>query len=172
MKTYQKCPSAVLELAEAVLKKHLPDLHQAGLTYDLLFVDADGDGHPLMHGGYPAQAVVRRISLKDRAAGRADAEIVIDRVNYEALSARQREALLYHEFYHLELKFEGKTKIVQRDDLGHPLFKMRKHDWQFGWFDSAARIFGEDSFEVRQARLLLQEASQLYFEFAKTAEFA
>jgi hypothetical protein len=54
---------------------------------------------------------------------------------------------------------------VVRDDLDRPKLRVRKHDHQFGWFDSIARRHGPASFEVQQYRKFNESHRQLWLEF-------
>lgn len=158
MKTYTPCPLAVRDCCAHVLKSYHPELD--GVKLDLLFVAADTPDKPaLSHGGYPADAVVRRMPLKDRAAGRGDAEIVLDRARWLAMKPEEQRALLDHELTHL-IPVPGEP-----DSAGRPRLKLRKHDRQFGWFDEVARRHGQHSGEVQQAQTLLAEAQRDYFPF-------
>lgn len=174
MKSYTICPKAVSDRSAALLKKHFPQHHKLGVTVEHLFVSHDGEGPALKHAGYPAAGVIRKTSTKERAAGRADAEMVLDYEHFQTLSPRQQDALLHHELYHLALDLDAKTKAPKADAAGRPVLKLRKHDHQFGWFDETARLYGPDSGEVRQARSLLEGVTaQLYFNFTENqAEIA
>lgn len=164
MKTYTKCPPDVAELAFALVKKHRPDLKKSGVTIDFLFVASDNEAPALSLHGYACAAVVRKLSAKDRAAGRADAEIVIDHAQWCELPPDTRKALLHHELHHVELKLDGKAR-VQTDSAGRPVLKLRKHDHQFGWFKDIAALYGRASLEVQQAESLIAGGRQSYFAF-------
>ncbi len=167
MKSYTVCPKSITERTVALLKKYWPLHHKLGLTVDHLFVSHDGDGPALKLGGYACAGIIRKTSVKERAAGRADAEMVLDEERFTTMTPRQQEALLHHELNHLVVALDGKGK-PKVDATGRPVLKIRLHDQQFGWFDDTARLYGEDSFEVRQARgLLSAPAGQIYFEFTK-----
>jgi Putative phage metallopeptidase len=114
--------------------------------------------------------VVRIPPLKDRALGIADAQIVIDRAGWLALSQRQRDALVDHELTHLTRKIDKETGEMLVDILDRPKLVMRKHDHQHGWFDEIAQRHGEASPEVRQARRLIESSGQLYFDFEPTIQ--
>jgi len=155
MSTYQLAPKDVLHVVERMMKQYHPELRDANVSVDCLFAhaarDKNGDsvGHSIKHGGYPANAIIRIIGLKDRTAGRGDAEMVIDGDQWELWSEQEQAALVDHELTHLELVVDKHGTLV-RDDLNRPKLKSRKHDHQFGWFDCVARRHGEASFEVRQ----------------------
>ncbi len=166
MPLYEKCTDdAVLDAAAQVI--HLYHARLADVRLDFLWVrsalDDNGDPvepDPLKWHGYPCLAVVKIIGPKDRAMGRADAEISLDFKRWEELSDEQRLALLDHELSHLELT--GKT-----DDHGRPKLKMRLHDVQAGWFVGVAERHGAASQEVQQAQEIAREhgAALLQGEF-------
>jgi hypothetical protein len=173
MKTYDKAPPDVHTRVKDLIAKYHPELTELAVTVDLLMVSTDSETAPaLTHGGYPAQAVVRRTNSKERVHGRADAEIVIDRDNYNGLSDAECDALLDHELYHLMPIIDKKTGAWKRDEHGRPKIKMRKHDFEVGWFHTIARRHGEASAEIKQSRMLLAETGQLYFGFTQRKEFA
>lgn len=139
--------------------------HLAPFTVSALFIsNADGEAC-LTHSGYPAAALCRIVPGRDRAAGLSDAQIVIDRAIWQTLTVEQQTALLDHELTHIErvLDNDGALKYDAQD---RPKCRMRKHDHQHGWFDEVASRHGMDSMEVRQARLLIDQVGQLYFDFA------
>ena len=159
---YQKAPTETVKLVDSVRRQHHPELERAEVTIDVLVAD-NPDADPVTVGGYPCQAKVKIVSLKDRAKGCRDAEIIIDNTRWQGMNEQQQRALIDHELHHLEVQFDG--KLVLEDDLGRPKLKMRKHDWQIGWFDIIAKRNGDASPEVRQARKLWEKQSQLYFPF-------
>jgi hypothetical protein len=164
MKTYSKCGDDVAELVAALIKKHRPDLKKNEVTIDLLFVAHDGEGPALTLHGYACAAVVRKLGVKDRSAGRGDAEIVIDHAQWLSFGPESRKALLHHELAHLEVARDGKAR-PKVDAAGRPVLKMRKHDHQIGWFMEVAQLYGDASIEVQQARTLLEQGRQSYFGF-------
>lgn len=166
MKTYDQAPQKVHDRVNALIKRYHPDLEKVGLRVDLLMASTDNeDAHAVTLNGYPCIAVVKILGPKERAMERGDAEIVIDRDAYEGMDDEERDALLDHELYHLEITLDkyGKPKV---DDHQRPKLKMRKHDRQFGWFDEIARRHGEYSIEISQAKAFVDEAGQLYLDLS------
>lgn len=165
MATYQMASSEVVEQCREVIEKYHGGLRDAGVTIDILMAypahDQNGDatGPAVSHGGYPAAAKIRIVGLKDRAAGRADAEMIIDGEMWPVRSPAEQNALLDHEVTHLELVKDSKGNL-KRDDLDRPCLKCRKHDHQHGWFDSIVRRHGSDSLEWQQAAAFLDRAKE------------
>ena len=162
MKTYSRAPHEVNNRVIKLVDRYHSELKKNAVTFDLLFVH--GDEPALTLHGCPCFAVVRSVPLKERVKGGADAEISIDADRYVRLPDETKDALLDHELYHLELKKDG-DQIVQFDDLHRPKLTMRKHDRQFGWFDEMVRRHGQFSIESLQARTMVKETGQLYFDF-------
>lgn len=165
--TYDKAASARPYL-DAMLKEHHDPLLKAQVTFDLLFATPEYSektgmpkSPPVKVGGYPCAAKVRIVSLKDRAKGCADVEIIIDAPLWKSLSDSRRRALMDHELTHLE--FTG-----EYDDSMRPKLKLVLHDHQFGWFDVIARRHGDASFEVQQFQKF--RMSQSYFAFSGEKE--
>src|SRR5690606_5222802 len=117
--------------------------------------------------GYPAAAMVKINSYRDRVEGKADATIFIDADEWEGLDDPRREALIDHELQHLEVKRDPDTGAPLSDDAGRPKLKIRKHDHQYGWFDVIAERHGDASYEVRQAKAFADRHGQTYFGWAK-----
>lgn len=176
MPTYRKASAEVNQIVEQMLEKYHGELRDAEIRIECLFAFAtrnengDETGPALTHGGYPANAVVKVLGLKDRTVGRGDAEIVIDGDQWDTWDDEQKAALIDHEIEHLELKTDAEGGVV-RDDLDRPKLRLRKHDHQFGWFDSIARRHGAASFEVQQFRTIVVKRFQAWlpgFDVAET----
>lgn len=164
MTIYDRANDDVTERGARVIEKFHPLLKAAGVTIDYLWASGEKDEPAIkLHGAY-AYACIRVTNAKERAAGRADAEMLIDKACYEKMSFATRDALLDHEIYHLKLKTD-RFGANQVDDHRRPILKMRSHDRQFGWFDEIAKRHGEASVEVQQAQTLKAQAGQVYFEF-------
>lgn len=169
MPTFQKCPKAVVDLARDVMCEHETNqpLLDAHVTIDFVFAfaDQDDDGKLLndalkLHG-VRALAIARKIPLKDRAMGRADAEICIDGDWWKEALEKEQRALLDHEIHHLMVKIDKRGLV--RDDLGRPVIQLRKHDYQFGWFKIIAERNGGASLEVQQAKIMWDAAKQAFW---------
>lgn len=170
-KSYDRAPTEVAERAYKLIGKYHPDVNEADLTIDFIFV-RNPDGAAVTHGGYRALALCKVISLKDRAMDRGDVEIQIDAEVYEKMSSAEKDALLDHELYHIEVQREdpegdgdqGDARgSIKTDDLDRPKVRLKKHDYQFGWFTAIAERHGPASPEVVQAKILWDEAGQAFF---------
>lgn len=164
-KSYSKVGDDVMSRVEQLREDYYPELD--GVEIQALFVFVDTPDPCLKHQGYPACAVTKIVSTQDRAAGMADALIVIDRFVWQALPTKSKNALLDHELHHLERVVDPDTGQPEGDVLGRPKLKMRMHDHQFGWFDEIAQRHGEWSIEVAQAKQLMETSRQLYFDFGR-----
>ncbi len=156
---------------QAVVSEHHDRLSMAGVTIDLLEArsELDEEGEPnapaLRHGGYPALAIARVVSHRDRVKGCADASIEIDGHWWEEASVQERKALVDHELCHLEVVYEDlEQEIPKRDPGGRPKLRIRKHDRQYGWFDEVAARWGKDSQEHQQARQMLEEPTRRVYQ--------
>lgn len=176
MPLYEKAPAEVTKIVERMMEKFHGPLHDAKVTIDCLFAklkpddngDTDMDSCALTLHGYQVAAMVKVNAYKLRVQGHADAEIVIDGERWDEWSEEEKDAMIDHELEHLELK--EKEGIVQRDDLERPRLRMRKHDHQFGWFDSIARRHGKHSFEQQQYATFSKSHKQLWIDFDEDAE--
>jgi hypothetical protein len=168
-KFYDVASDEVRNRVTALIERFHPDLKASGLTLDLLWAKSEDDSPAVMLHGYACLAVVRITNAKERTAGRADSEIVIDKERYEKLSELSRDALLDHELFHLTCA-KDKFGAFKIDEHHRPLLKMRLHDREFGWFDAIASRHGEHAMEVIQARLFAKDAGQVYFGFDAGAQ--
>lgn len=167
MKAYSAASTDVTDCIERMQSEHHLDLD--GVTVAALFVfdDEASSESVLKHQGYPAAAVVRLTPVRDRVLGVADAVIVVDRAHWLTLTVEQKDALIDHELTHLTRVIDEETGRPQFDAVDRPKLKMRMHDHQLGWFDEIASRHAEASPEVRQARQLVEQTKQLYFDFSK-----
>lgn len=164
MKRYDEADLEAVERMAAIRDRYYPEL--AGIRIGMLIIyDDDEDKQVLKHGGYPAAALARVVSERDRAAGMCDAQIILDQSSYRRMTEKQRDALIDHELHHFEV-MPDKSGAPRMDTNERPRLRIRKHDHQFGWFDTIAERHGEHSVEVKQARQLVDESGQLYFDFA------
>jgi hypothetical protein len=169
-KHYSKAGIDLMNRIERVRKEWHPMLKNVQLG--ALYVFGEEPEQVLKHQGYPAAAVIKIIGTKERAAGMDDALLVVDQYVYEGLTEAQRDAMIDHELYHLELVIDDKTDKPKFDSLGRHRLSVRKHDRQFGWFDEVAQRHGENSLEVIQAKSIIASTRQLYFPFYRPAQEA
>lgn len=176
--SYECCDETdqkVAVIGFAMMQKYHGDLFKAGLEVSYIFARADRNeageimANPVMVGGFPRDAKVKIIGLKERADGRADVEILIDADRWEKLSDPEKDAVLDQMFQHLELKKDPDTTEVLTDDLGRPKLKMLKPDHCHQWWDEVAKRHGAASPEVKEARAFADAHGQVYFGWAKPA---
>jgi hypothetical protein len=170
MPKYHPCSSSIKELANEILfayETHKP-LIEARVRIDFVFAFADEDeegnklNDAIRKNGRKVYAMARIINLKDRSKGQGDAEITIDGDWWGEATDEQQRALLDHELHHFALK-TNRAGMVQFDDLKRPLLRMRKHDYEFGWFTIIAERHGKASVECQQAREIKEMAGQFYW---------
>jgi hypothetical protein len=167
-KTFEKAPSEVVKLVRDVMLMHHEPLAEAGVTFDVLMasdIDEDGENHQaLKHHGYPAAAVIKIVSLADRALDNADVRLTIDAATWDSANSAQRRALIDHELMHLVVVLNDMKK-PKLDDQNRPKLKMRLHDWQLGGFKDIAKRHGANAFEVQAVRACRDEAGQFFWDF-------
>lgn len=153
MPTYERCGRDVIEMANEILCRH--ETHKpvldAKVRIDFLWASE------INHHGRPANGQCRKIGLKDRVAGRGDAEILIDVTWWGHAKDAEREALLDHELHHIEV--DGS----KRDSAGRPVIKLRNHDVEIGWFAIIAERNGRASGEQEQARYIFDRFGQAFW---------
>jgi hypothetical protein len=163
MTSYKRCDAKMCERVRKIVEKFHEPLLEAGVTFSLLFAHAEQDetgvplGPALRHGGYLAYAVASITKLRDRAQGIADAQIVFDGDRWPNIERKVQDALIDHELQHFEVK-EDNT-----DACGRPRLRLRKHDFQFGWFTSIAERHGVAAIETLQMKQMVESTGQLFF---------
>jgi hypothetical protein len=169
---YEKADQEVIDRVAALIEKNHFNLKNLEVRIDLIFAVAtvDDAGEPtgpaVSHQGYPAYAISRILNSKDRIMGRGDCEIVIDNDKYPMMSDAERDALLDHELEHFQLKTD-RNKNPTFDDLHRPKLRLKKHDFQVGWFHNIAQRHGLAAIETKQFRgLCMNEITgQIYLPF-------
>lgn len=159
---YDRAPASVAKRGQRIIEQYHSALKAAAATIDYAFAFND-EGPAVTGNGYPADAKVKVVSLKDRALGRADAEIIIDANRWESFTDAEQDALLDHEIQHLKVRTNAVGAILY-DDCKRPKLQLRNHDHQFGWFDCIARRHGLASGEVRQAMAFVAEVGKVYLQ--------
>jgi len=170
MPTYQRCPTDINDLSLQILcefESHKP-LLDAKVKIDFVFAMGDVNektgeiiSDAIVKNGVKALGLARKLSLKDRAMGRGDAEVTLDRDHWMKISEDEQRALLDHELHHLSVKSDKRGLV--RDDLGRPVIVIRDHDYEFGWFRIIAERHGRASIERQQASVMLSESGQLFW---------
>lgn len=148
MPNYQEANRDVCDTVAAVMKKHHPELIEAGVTVKTLLAFPTKEGGAcLTHQGYPAAATIRINDLKARVAGMDDALLLIDGEAMESWSQKRLEALIDHELTHLEVQYDDEGK-VKTDDAERPKLKIKKHDAQVGVFFSIMEKHGKEALDT------------------------
>ena len=170
MSTFQKCSKQVEDMAREIraqFETHHP-LNDAEVTIDFVFAYGARDeatnaliGDAITHNGCKALGLTRKIPLKDRALGRADAEITLDGDWWANAPEPEQRSLLDHELHHVAIKIDRRGLV--RDDLGRPVIQLRKHDVEVGWFKVIAARHGLNSQERIQAKQIMGDAGQYFW---------
>jgi hypothetical protein len=166
MPKYLPADRAVTELATSILiefDSHAPTV-AAGVKIEYVFAlpDLDEDsGEPknaaIRHQGQKALGLCRKMNPKDRALRGFEVQILLDKEWWDNHDEEEQRALLDHELHHVAV-VEGK-----KADDGRPIIKLRKHDFQFGWFAVIAHRHGKYSQERQQASQMVEMAGQYLF---------
>jgi hypothetical protein len=162
--TYTKADRETMAFVRATMKKHHDDLHQHEVSVDVVFAENE-DGDAVKLHGYPCFAVVKIIPYKRRVKGEADAEITIDREQWNDADEDAREALIDHELTHLTVVKKDGAALYDRH--GRPKLRMRLHDKQVGIFLEVIERHGEAAQDTKLVRGLTTACAQLHlFEMA------
>ena len=121
MPSYDITNSEIQQTITKLIADNHPELVEANATVDTIFAFDNNGGFPVKTNGYPSSANIKISNLKSRVKGAADAEIVIDREAFNAMSVPQQEALLDRELFRLVVKRDkegnGKTDDAERQAL-------------------------------------------------------
>lgn len=158
--TYELADDQVVTRMTKVLRKYHGDIETLETNVGVLMA-TNSDGPAVTKtGGYPCAAKVRIVSLKDRAAGMPDAQIIIDAKVWADLTNEERDSLLDHELEHLKPS-PDKNGQPRRDDLGRPKLKMQMHDAEIGMFKCIVERHGESALDAQIATKFIDEWGQL-----------
>lgn len=171
MPTFLPAPSYVQNMARDLIAQYgdHQSLHDMKARVDLVFAAADRDENgaaindAITKGGVKCLGLARKIGPKDRAMGRGDAEITLDSDWWDNAPEEEQLALLDHELHHLTVK-KDKFGVYCTDDSHRPVIKLRPHDYEFGWFKAIAARHGNASPERMQAKTLMDEAGQFFWD--------
>lgn len=149
-------------LLEEVAADFHPHLADAGVTVGLLLaVPKEGqEGPALKLHGYPALAVVKVNSLKDRVEGKPDCTVQLDGEAWKDLPDARRRAVLDHELTHVVVQRDADGR-VKTDDAGRPKLKLRLHDMQVGGFEEVVKRHGAAAVEADHYAGLHRRMTQL-----------
>jgi hypothetical protein len=136
---------------QKVMKENHGELHAAGVTVTALIARSE-EGPAIKVRGSEAAGCIRITKLAERTLGLGDALMTLDGERMDAWSSKRLQAVIDHELRHLMLAKNKKTGQIQLDDEGRPKLRIRPHDFEFGWFARTAELYGEESYEVSQAR--------------------
>lgn len=145
-------------------KEYHETLKETKARIGVLFFVGEKDDQVLRHHGQECYAYIKPVGLRERALGMPDAMIVVDKKKWEDLGEETQTALIDHELYHIFVP-EDASGALKRDDLNRPVFRIRPHDVEIGWFRRIAEEHGEAALEVRQARALVEADGQIFFAF-------
>lgn len=121
MSTYHQPDRGMLDVLHDVTERYHDRLVDAGVRVAILqaraVVDKNGirKGPAIRHGGYACLATIRIVPTRQRVAGLADAEILVDGDRWPDLSAEERRALIDHELTHIEVKEDDDGVLLELD---------------------------------------------------------
>ncbi len=171
MASFKKAPKEVVEMVNSILcefETHKPIL-DAHVKIEILMAYADRDdngeikGQALTLHGVRALGICKIMAAEHRAAGSADARILVDGDWWESVDEPEQRALIDHECHHVALKTKKIGGPAEFDDQGRPKLRIRPHDQQIGWFKLIAARHGAASQEQIQARAMMQDGGQYFW---------
>lgn len=163
MATYTQAGPEVRTRLMSLAASYHRELIEAEVTFSVLMAAAQRDdrtGEPkgpalTRAGGWPALAKVRIVSLRDRVAGVADVQILLDGDQWDEHSPERQDAILDHELEHIEVQRDDDGHI-KSDDCGRPKLRIKLHDFELGGFDVIIERHQEHAVELESARQLLE----------------
>lgn len=163
MPTYDRANADARNLvAERIASGHYPDLVESEATVSAWFAYAKADEPAVKVNGQPSGATIKPNSAKDRLEGKADASLTIDGEAWKTWDDGRRAAEIDHQLERLAVSRSKVSKsspvaYILTDDAGRPKLKLRKHDYQIGYFVAIADRHGAAAPEVRAVREFLAE---------------
>jgi hypothetical protein len=146
---YEQAPKTTRTHVDRALSRYHPHLKAAEVTLNVLHAYGPRDEEtgtltaPAIEArGQKALACIKVTNLKDRAAGLADAVLMIDGDDCGEWDDEKWDAIVDHELMHLDLQ-------DSTDDLGRPKIKTRHHDYEVGGFWGVGERHKQASVEVQ-----------------------
>lgn len=176
--TFTKADDATRRFILGVMKFYHPEAARVDVTLDILLA-SNPDGPAVKYGGYPVAAKFKINNLEQRAKGAADATLIIDDSYWNNASKPERTALIDGEITHIELKRlkpekipEGQSDNIKRDDVGRPLFKIRKFDFNVGGFLEVVERHGAKYVSAQNVAVVKERFEQMEFPWAEAETLA
>jgi hypothetical protein len=165
--TYDECGPEEYEILGRLKRQYRDDLVEAKARIALFFVsDTESSNIPaLMVRGKVARGSAKVNSVGDRAEGKADATIRLDRFCWERASPKERTALIHHELSRIGCPNPKKT-----DSLGRPVLKPVHADWETDGFDEIIQIYGEDAPEKINLNIIRERLRVQGLQFGEEDE--
>ena len=166
--TYEAAKNDVTDIAAEVMENSFPELDRVRLRVGCLFAH-NPDAPALKIAGHPVTDRVRIVSLKDRAAGLPDVQVIIDASWWDEQDADARRRMFWRAFKHLKLVPASDKEVdagrhlhgYKIDDLGRPKLKFRPCDYMTSGFYGSVELFGEQSPEVAELRVIGAKVREL-----------
>ena len=119
----------------------------------------------LTHQGYSAAALIRITSLRERANGAGDAQLILDEIIWKDSTQAQRSAIFDHELEHLQIS-RDRLGGLKTDALGRPKLKLKKHDIVVGGFSSIIHRHKHQAIEATAIKQAVESARAVQLRFA------
>ncbi len=175
---YEQADESVHQMAREILEaNHKERLRMPDQSFVILCImfaskeDGESDEAPLKDGRYPAAGAISVIPYKQRVDKRADAEVLLDKREWEDATEPQQRALLDHLITHLELQRDDQG-LLKTDDAGRPKLQVRLCDWFLKGFREIAQRYGDDAPEVIAARKFQKQFGETVLKAEEPALFA
>lgn len=153
---YMKADANIHSLVDHAISSWHPDLAKTKVKVGVLFVLAARESQPpLKENGHHVEGTVKIVPLKDRVTKDFDVEMLLDGDEWTAGKSEHHLALVDHLLSRLEVRRPKKKKKKSKgsegavhgsdeerkdheeqefltDDIGRPIIKLRKGDWNAG----------------------------------------
>jgi hypothetical protein len=147
MSRYVEADTDLYDMMHAVKRRYHRRLQEIDLAITILLAYGQ-EGEPALKAhGFPAAALIKRTSHRDRVAGHADAILIVDGDHLDTWDHATVAGLVDHELTHLEPVI--KDGRVQRDDAERPKLTLRPHDHQLGIFLEVIQRHGMQCLDCR-----------------------
>lgn len=171
MASYRVCDE-LRPIMERAMELYHGQLLEAGVRVGLLEAFAkrnqngEAQGPAIRHHGYPAAAVIKINSLKDRVEGKPDATITVDGDRRGEWSEERLLALFDHELCHLQIVVDDDGNVIL-DDANRPKLKSVPHDAEVGVFWCVVDRHKRKAFETTSFEGLTETFTQMQFPWGE-----
>ena len=153
MSIFTVADKAVYTRLESMISGYYGELLECSVTIGILFAHPSSkspDKPAIMVHGIQVYSTIRLINLKDRVAGLPDVQLILDGPYWSDRTTTEanRTEIIDSQLYRLEVKRDKSGGIIT-DDLGRPVFRLKRPDYALSGYDAIIRRHGAGSLAMQ-----------------------